>query len=132
MAWICYFGDSGQRRATADMVDTGALSSDASEARFAAYVDGLAEVLGHADRVEPFRDYCVGLLLPGERKSVEPIAAVVAPGRTAAKHQSLLNFVGESPWSDQALLAKVRELVLPAIEAQGKIEAWRTNASHSP
>jgi DDE superfamily endonuclease len=100
------------------------LSSDASEARFAAYVDGLAEVLGHADRVEPFRDYCMGLLLPGERKSVEPIAAVVAPGRTAAKHQSLLNFVGESPWSDQALLAKVRELVLPAIEAQGKIEAW--------
>jgi SRSO17 transposase len=103
---------------------TEALSSDASEAGFAAYVDGLAQVLGHADRVEPFRDYCMGLLLPGERKSVEPIAAVVAPGRTAAKHQSLLNFVGESPWSDQTLLAKVRELVLPAIEAEGKIEAW--------
>jgi SRSO17 transposase len=35
-------------------MEIGTLSSDASEARFAAYVDGLAEVLGHGDRVEPF------------------------------------------------------------------------------
>jgi SRSO17 transposase len=84
----------------------------------------LAAAIGHADRIEPMKEYCMGLLLPVERKSVEPIAAVVAPGRTAAKHQSLLHFVGESFWSDEAVLAKVRELVLPAIEAHGKIEAW--------
>jgi SRSO17 transposase len=62
--------------------------------------------------------------MPGERKSVEPMAAVVAPARVSAKHQSLLHLVGQAAWSDEAVLAKVRELVLPAIEAQGKIEAW--------
>jgi len=100
------------------------LATATSEARFAAYVESLTQVLGHADRAGPFRDYCAGLLLPGERKSVEPMAAVVAPSRVAAEHQSLLHIVGQAPWSDDAVLAKVRELVLPAIEAQGKIEAW--------
>jgi SRSO17 transposase len=61
---------------------------------------------------------------PSERKSVEPIAAVTAPDRTSAQHQSLLHFVGESDWSDENVLAKVRELVLPAIERHGGIEAW--------
>jgi SRSO17 transposase len=63
-----------------------------SEARFAAYVEQLARVLGHADRREPLHDYCLGLLLPIERKSVEPMAAVTAPAQVAAKHQSLLPF----------------------------------------
>src|SRR5450755_3176571 len=96
----------------------------ASEARFADYVENLATVLGHADRVEPLKDYCAGLLLPVERKSVEPMAAIVAPERTAAKHQSLLHFVGQAAWSDEAMLAKVRGVVQPSIEARGKIEAW--------
>jgi SRSO17 transposase len=60
----------------------------ASEARFTAYVEGLASVVGHADRAGPLRDYCIGLMLPGERKSVEPMAARTAPARTAAQHQS--------------------------------------------
>jgi SRSO17 transposase len=63
-------------------------------------------------------------MLPGERKSVEPIAAKTAPARTAAQHQSLLHFVGIAPWSDEAVLAKVREQVLPAIERTGPIAAW--------
>jgi SRSO17 transposase len=95
-----------------------------SEARFAAYVDGLAGVIGHADRVGPLRDYCTGLILPGERKSVEPMAARTAPARTAAQHQSLLHFVGIGAWSDEKVLAKVSELVLPAITKHGAIEAW--------
>ena len=95
-----------------------------SEARFAAYVEALASVLGHADRVEPLKDYCTGLLMPGERKSVEPMAAIVAPARVAAEHQSLLHFVGQSAWSDEAMLAKVRELVAPALAAHGGVEAW--------
>jgi SRSO17 transposase len=95
-----------------------------SEARFAEYVDCLAAVLGREDRVLPLKDYCTGLLMPGERKSVEPMAAVVAPAHVSAKHQSLLHLVGQAAWSDEAVLAKVRELVVPAIEAQGKIEAW--------
>lgn len=97
---------------------------DSSEARFGAYIDGLASVIGHADRAGPLADYCMGLILPGERKSVEPMAAMTAPARTAAQHQSLLHFVGQSAWSDGAVLSKVREMVLPRIERHGPIEAW--------
>jgi SRSO17 transposase len=76
-------------------------SVDRSKSRFAAYVEGLVSVIGHADRAGPLRDYCLGLIMPCERKSVEPMAAVTAPDRTAAQHQSLLHFVGQSPWSDE-------------------------------
>src|ERR1700751_4015553 len=99
-------------------------SSEGSEARFAAYVEALGVVLGHADRQQPMHDYCLGLLMPIDRKSVEPMAAVTAPGQVAAKHQSLLHFVGNAPWSDTAMLAKVGELVLPAITRGGPVEAW--------
>jgi SRSO17 transposase len=99
-------------------------TADDSESRFAAYVEGLVSVIGHADRARPLRDYCVGLMLPCERKSVEPMAAVTAPSRTAAQHQSLLHFVGNAAWSDEKVLAKVREMVLPEIEHHGPIEAW--------
>ena len=100
------------------------LTSGESESRFSAYVEGLVDVIGHADRAGPLRDYCLGLLLPGERKSVEPLAAVTAPARVAAQHQSLLHFVGNAPWSDDRVLGKVREMVLPSIERSGPIEAW--------
>ncbi len=100
------------------------VSSEASESRFSAYVEGLVGALGHADRAAPLRDYCLGLLMPGERKSVEPLAAVTAPARVAAQHQSLLHFVGNAPWSDERVLARVRELVLPSIEREGPVEAW--------
>lgn len=95
-----------------------------SDARFEAYVDALTSVIGHADRAGPLHDYCTGLILPGERKSVEPMAARTAPARVAAQHQSLLHFIGNGPWSDEKVLAKTRELVLPAVEAHGPIEAW--------
>ncbi len=94
------------------------------EARFDAYVERLVAVIGHADRAEPLKDYCTGLLLPVERKSVEPLAAVVQPDRVSAKHQSLLHFVGQGGWSDEALLACVREQVLPVVERDGPVEAW--------
>src|SRR5271170_7313455 len=99
-------------------------SCASSESRFMAYLGGLVSVIGHADREQPLGDYCRGLLLPCERKSVEPMAAVTAPARVAAQHQSLLHFVGEGRWSDERVLAKVREMVLPEIERQGPIEAW--------
>ena len=98
-------------------------SGDATS-RFLAFVEGLTSVIGHADRAKPLRDYCIGLMMPGERKSVEPMAAITAPERTAAQHQSLLHFVGEGTWSDEKVLAKVREMVLPEIERHGPIEAW--------
>jgi SRSO17 transposase len=98
--------------------------SGENEARFAAYVESLSGVLGHADRVAPLKDYCTGLLMPGERKSVEPMASIVAPARTAAAHQSLLHFVGQSAWSDEAMLEKVRKLAAPAFDSSGGVEAW--------
>ena len=97
---------------------------EGSEARFARYVEALSGVLGHADRAGPLRDYCTGPLTPYERKSVEPMAAIVAPSRVSGAHQSLLHFIGQARWSDEAVLEKVRELVVPAIESQGPIEAW--------
>jgi SRSO17 transposase len=96
-------------------------SAEASDKRFAAYMEGLVSVLGHADRTGPFRDYCTGLVMSSERKSVEPLAAVTAPGRVCAQHQSLLHFVSIAPWSDEELLAKVCAMVMPAM---GSIEAW--------
>ena len=95
-----------------------------SQGRLESYIASLSEVIGHADRVEPLGTYCHGLLLPLERKSVEPLAAAVAPDRVSARHQSLLHFVARSPWSDDRVLARVRELVLPSLERGGPIQAW--------
>jgi SRSO17 transposase len=95
-----------------------------SDSRLAAFIEGLASVIGHAARVEPLRDYCMGLLISGERKSVEPMAAVTAPEQVSAQHQSLLHFIGEGGWSDERVLGKVRTLVLPAMERHAPIEAW--------
>jgi SRSO17 transposase len=95
-----------------------------AEARFRAYAGDLASVLGHADRVRPFEDYCVGLLSAEGRKSVEPLAAVTAPERTAAQHQSLLHLVAQAPWSDAVLLRRVRDRVLPAVTRYEPIQGW--------
>jgi SRSO17 transposase len=67
--------------------------------RFRAYTADLASVLGRADRIRPFDDYCVGLLSTEGRKSVEPLAATTALERTAAQYQSPLHFVAQAPWS---------------------------------
>jgi SRSO17 transposase len=102
----------------------GRRQADGSEARFEAYVDGLASVIGHADREGPLRDYCTGLILPGERKSVEPIAAITAPERVSAQHQSLLHFIGQGSWSDENVMGKMREMVLPQMQRNEPIKAW--------
>src|SRR6266536_5948713 len=98
--------------------------SGAIERRFAKYVEGLTSVIGHADRAVPLRDYCVGLLAAEGRKSVEPLAAVTAPAGLSVQHQKLLHFVANAPWSDERVLANVREMVVPAIERHGPIDAW--------
>ena len=92
--------------------------------RFARYVEGMTSVIGHADRKGPLKDYCTGLLASEGRKSVEPMAAVTTPGRLSAQHQKLLHFIANAPWSDEQMLAKVCEMVLPAIERHEPIKAW--------
>jgi len=96
----------------------------AQQNRFAAYVDGLARAAGHADRAVPLESYCTGLLLPGERKSVEPLAARLAPHDVRRVHQSLHHFVANAPWSDEALLERVRHWVLPVMQRSGPVIAW--------
>jgi SRSO17 transposase len=88
-----------------------------------AYAADLASVLGHADRVRPFEDYCIGLLSAEGRKSVEPLAAVTAPERTAPQHQSLLHVVAQASWFDQAVLARARERVLPSLTREEPVQA---------
>ena len=83
--------------------------------RFEHYVSLIAQQLGHADRVEPFRGYCTGLLLPVQRKSVEPMAAHLAPTRVRSEHQRLHHFVADAAWSDDAVLAAVRDYVLEEV-----------------
>jgi SRSO17 transposase len=94
------------------------------EDRFGAYVSELTKVVGHADRAGPLRDYCSGLLATEGRRSVEPMAAVTAPARVSAQHQKLLHFVANAEWSDEQMLAKVRDLVMPSMTRQGPVEAW--------
>lgn len=80
------------------------------------YMDHLCEVLGHADRRAGFTDYSRGLMLPIERKSIEPLAAHTDPWQVSAKHQSLHHVVAQSAWSDAAVLARVREWVTPGLQ----------------
>ncbi|HEY6372101.1 MAG TPA: IS701 family transposase [Candidatus Sulfotelmatobacter sp.] len=96
----------------------------AQEKRFAAYLDRLALAAGHADRATPLKAYCTGLLLPGERKSVEPMAARLYPDNVRQAHQSLHHIVAESPWSDDDVLEAVRAYALPAMQHKGPITAW--------
>jgi SRSO17 transposase len=93
------------------------------EERFERYVEQLTQVVGHADRAEPLRAYTTGLMLPGERKSVEPMAARIDPRNVRKKHQSMHHFVADAPWSDEAVLAAARDYALPAMLDQGSIRA---------
>src|SRR3712207_9313210 len=94
------------------------------EARFAVYLDEIAAVLCHASRAAAARAYCTGLLLPGARKSVEPMAARIEPGRVQARHQSLHHVVAKAEWDDAAVLAAVRRLALPGLERHGPGRDW--------
>src|ERR1700760_1883414 len=106
------------------MEQQGARQAPTSEARLEAYLDAVVGGLGHARRAASVRAYCTGLLLPGERKSIEPMAARLDPAHVQAKHQSLHHVVAQAKWDDAALLAAVRTQVLPAIERHGQITYW--------
>ena len=87
-------------------------------------MEWLAQAAGHADRNLPLQRYCTGLLLDGERKSVEPMAARLAPDHVQSMHESLHHFVAQSPWSDADMLRQVRSYVLPAMQKSGPVVAW--------
>src|SRR5437763_13844333 len=83
---------------------------------------GLAQASGHADRARPLQMYCGGLLLPGERKSVERMAARLAPDNVRRMHQSLNHVVAGARWNDDDLLAQVRHRGLPSLAKHGPEE----------
>ena len=95
-----------------------------SEERFEEYLDRIGAAVGHADRREPLRGYLVGLCLPGERKSIEPMAARVDPRHVRARHQSLHHFVSNAPWDDEAVLRVARDYVLEQMERHGAVAGW--------
>src|SRR6266852_547957 len=92
---------------------------DPQEKRFVTFLQGLADAAGHADRHTPLKNYCTGLLMPGERKSVEPMAARLAPDDVRRMHQSLHHLVADAPWNDEEMLAEMRRHVLPTMEKHG-------------
>jgi SRSO17 transposase len=94
------------------------------ERRFAAYIEGLATAAGHEDRQAPLKNYCKGLLLPGERKSIEPMAARLDGENIQSMRQSLHHLVAKAPWQDDVLLEQVRNYVLPAMQKHGPVVAW--------
>ena len=96
----------------------------AQRKRFATYMEGLAEAAGHSDRRVPLKNYCMGLLLPGGRKSVEPMAALLAPENVRRMHQSLHHVVADAPWDDAQVLTQIRSRVLPAMLKHGPVAAW--------
>jgi SRSO17 transposase len=102
------------------------------EERLAASLDGIASVLGHASRAASARAYCTGLLLPGERRSIEPMAARLAPAQVQAKHQSLHHVVAKAAWDDAAVLRAVREQALPAIARHGPVRHWVIDGTGLP
>ncbi|MFH1762657.1 MAG: IS701 family transposase [Gemmatimonadota bacterium] len=101
------------------------MGNDATEGgRFDDYVERLAEVLGHADRVWPMRAYLTGLLLSGERKSVEPMAAKIDPRHVSRTHQAMHHFVANAPWEERAVLAVARDYGLAQLERHAPVGAW--------
>jgi SRSO17 transposase len=85
------------------------------EARFEQYCDEIVSSLMHADREQPARWYIKGLMLPGKRKSIEPMAARVQPDNVRSAHQSMHHLVADAPWSDEAMLSAVARAVLPKL-----------------
>jgi len=81
------------------------------EARFARYGEAMVAALGHADRAAPARWYLQGLMLPGGRKSVEPMAARVRPQEVRSTHQSMHHLVSTSDWSDEATPADCYQII---------------------
>src|SRR5947209_20099307 len=96
----------------------------AQQKRFAAYLNRLAQAAGHLDRVVPLKSYCTGLLLPGERKSVESMAALLCPDKVRQTHQSLHHLVAQDPWKDEDILKAACNYALAAMQQQNAIDVW--------
>lgn len=87
-----------------------------SIAEFPEFLEPLVAELGRSERREGAALYVQGLLLPGERKSIEPMAE-----RLGADSQKLQQFIADSPWDEQAVWRAIRREVVPVMEP---LAAW--------
>lgn len=108
------------------------MGRSSAEKRFEEYVVRLGEAVGHADRREPLRAYLTGLLLSGERKSLEPMAARIDPRHVQARHQSMHHFVAKAPWSEKPVLALARDWALAQLERHGPVSVWIVDDTGMP
>ena len=100
--------------------------------RLEGYLERLGAAIGHADRREPLRAYVTGLLLPGERKSVEPMAARIDPRHVRARHQSMHHLVASAPWDARAVLRRARDYALEPLERHAPVGAWVSDDTGMP
>jgi transposase len=100
------------------------LASAESESRFCGYVDGLVGVIGHADRAVPLRDYCLGLLMPRDRKNaLFSIAQTGCQWRMLPKDFPPFTTVQAYfyPWRNEGRWKSINHaLVMQAREADGR------------
>jgi len=89
--------------------------------QFARFMAPVVASLGRSERRRAATHYVEGLLMPGQRKSIEPMAA-----RLGIDAQSLQQLVSSSPWSDEALWRALRQEVIPHLEP---LEAWVVDES---
>jgi len=89
----------------------------ALDARLAHFLEDLLEPMDRSERRRWARVYVQGLLLDGERKSIEPMAARI-PG---ADGQTLRQFVGPSPWAVEQVQ---RRLARKVVDLFGEAEVW--------
>lgn len=83
---------------------------------FADFMEPLAARLGRSERREGATLYVQGLLMPGERKSIEPMAE-----RLRVDKQKLQQLMADSPWDDQEVWHAIRRKVVPVMEP---LAAW--------
>jgi SRSO17 transposase len=94
--------------------------------RIESFFARIGEVLGDVKRRASFAVYAMGLLGGAERKSVEPMVALVCrdPKKMDAAHQRLLHFVSNSRWSDREVRRVATQYAVDALTKREPIEAW--------
>lgn len=80
------------------------------------FLDPLVADLGRSERRESAALYVQGLLMPGQRKSIEPMAQ-----RLQVDSQKLQQFIADSPWLERQVWRAIRREVIPVVEP---LQAW--------
>lgn len=107
-------------------------SGGAEAERFEEYLARVYEAVGHADRRAPLKAYRMGLLLPGARKSVKPMAAKIDPRRVGARHESMHPVVAKAAWDAPGVLRVARDYALAQLERHAPVGAWVVDHTGMP